>query len=310
MKRVVWNEQERRPRALVRVVLHALMVLVAMLLAAVSARALPRGELAVVAAFALQTIGVVSVTWIAVRVLDRRSIADLGILQRRGAALDLGFGVLLGGACIAGVVIAERVTGIARYRVVIDAASRAPSVLGALAVFVCVAIVEELVFRGYMITNLAEGARPRLWRRSAVLLALALSSIAFGLAHAPNPNASAIAVGNVAVAGVFLGAGYVVLGDLAVPLGVHLGWNLAQALFGMPVSGLTFLARSALVERELLDAPEWLSGGAFGPEAGVTGLVAMLVGLAQVLLWSRARGARIAAHPRLGVPRRETLQHE
>ena len=74
--------------------------------------------------------------------------------------------------------------------------------------------------------------------RGTILLACAVSSSFFGLAHAANPNASAISTVNVAVAGIMLGTGYILTGRLAVSVGLHSSWNLFQNnVFGFPVSG-------------------------------------------------------------------------
>ena len=177
--------------------------------------------------------------------------------------------------------------------------------LAALVIFTAVAITEEVGFRAYLVTNLAETLRwTRLSARNVTLLSVVLSSLVFGLAHAANPNASLIAVANITVGGVFLAAGYVLMGDLALPLGLHLGWNLGQALLDMPVSGQAWLRGAALVSRSVHEGHALEAGAEFGPEAGLTGLLAMGGGTLVVVLWSRARVGRLAIDPSFGEPPR------
>src|SRR5664279_838537 len=102
---------------------------------------------------------------------------------------------------------------------------------GGLLLALLAAILEEIVFRGF------------LFRLSAKLLgtwgALALTSALFGAAHSFNPGAtvgSSIAIA--LEAGVLLGAAYALTQRLWLPIGLHLGWNFAEgSIFGMSVSG-------------------------------------------------------------------------
>jgi hypothetical protein len=50
--------------------------------------------------------------------------------------------------------------------------------------------------------------------------------------------------------------------------------------------------RGGTVFRIQQGRPEWFTGGAFGPEGGAIGLVAMLLGILLIHLWSRDREQR------------------
>lgn len=136
------------------------------------------------------------------------------------------------------------------------------------------AAAEEALVRGYPLQALAEA-----WGSGRALLA---TSLVFGLAHLGNPGSTGLAVANIAVAGLFLGALYLRTGSLWLATGAHLGWNWALGyLADLPVSGLN-VANAPLV-RGAIHGPTWMGGGRFGPEGSVAATVVLLI--AAALCW-------------------------
>jgi uncharacterized protein len=131
-------------------------------------------------------------------------------------------------------------------------------------------LVEELLLRLILFRLLMRAAG--LWP------ALIGSALLFGVLHLVNPNSTLVAAVAIAVeAGLMLAAFYLLTGRIWMSVGVHAAWNFAQgAIFGARVSGNTDTG-SLFVSAPASGAPDWLSGGAFGPEAS---LPAVLVGLA------------------------------
>jgi membrane protease YdiL (CAAX protease family) len=312
---LVWNDAERRPRAPFRV---ALLIVVTVLLAAgtsagagvgtgLRARlATVAGEAVATAASAVASIALVGGTvtlsiLIAGRYIDRRRLRDFGLRLDRGWWIDCAFGLALGGALLTLVfavgVAADwlRVTGTAR-----PGTGVAVRFLGLVAVFVVVGVYEELLLRGYLLTNAAEGLVCWVGERGAVAGAVTLSSLVFGLAHANNPNATLLSTLAIVLAGGMLAAGYVLTGELAVPVGLHTTWNLFQGgVYGFPVSGLGVDVSLLAVE---VTGPETVTGGAFGPEAGLLGLGAMVLGTAAIVVWVRWRTGQVGVAPALTRP--------
>jgi hypothetical protein len=102
------------------------------------------------------------------------------------------------------------------------------------------------------------------------------------LLHLGNPNTSWIGLANILVAGLFLGVVYLKTASLWWATGAHLGWNWTHGfLFDLPVSGLELLDAPLL--EPLTRGPDWLSGGAFGPEGSVLSTLILL--LATGVLW-------------------------
>jgi hypothetical protein len=122
-----------------------------------------------------------------------------------------------------------------------------------------------------------------------------LSSALFGYLHADNPNATLLSTANVLLAGMMLGFGYVLTGELAIPIGLHVTWNFFQGtVFGFPVSGLSFPGATFL--RTDQSGPALWTGGPFGPEGGLLAPGAMAVGILLTALWVRLRRGRIAIY--------------
>jgi membrane protease YdiL (CAAX protease family) len=238
--------------------------------------------------------------WLAGRLLDRRPFSAFGFHLGAGWWLDLLFGMVLGALLITILFLVElglgwvRVTGtFETYR------TNAPFVIYMLlpvATFLCVGISEETVFRGYQLKNAAEGLNhPALGPRGAILLAWVLSSVFFAVLHADNPNATPISTLNIVLAGLMLGFGYVLSGELAIPIGLHITWNFFQgAVYGFPVSGFGAFGPTLLTTEQ--GGPQLWTGGSFGPEGGLLVPGIMLLGMSLVALWTHLRTGKVSLH--------------
>ncbi len=143
------------------------------------------------------------------------------------------------------------------------------------------ALFEELAFRGVLVAGLIQG----LGRVSGV----GVGAVLFALAHRNNPGVTPLALGNIALAGIFLGATFLARGGLWTATGAHLGWNLALAGSGAAVSGLPFeIPWVDFIPGE----PSWLTGGLFGPEGGLLATGALVLGTVVVVRWPEFREAR------------------
>ncbi len=241
--------------------------------------------------------------WLAGRFLDRRPLRDFGLRLSGGWLVDLFFGMFLGALLMTGIFLIEwsagwvSVTG--AFETVEPGAPFALAMLLPVGVFLCVGIYEEMLSRGYQIRNVAEGLNyPAVGPRAAVVAAWVLSSSVFGALHLFNPNASLLSTFNIALAGLLLGAGYVLTGELAIPIGLHITWNFFQGnVYGFPVSGLNPLGATFLTTEP--SGPKIWTGGAFGPEAGLLGLATMLAGVLLIMLWVKLRNGKVAIHTSL-----------
>lgn len=216
--------------------------------------------------------------WVAGRLLERRRFSELGF-STDSAGRDLALGALLGIAlltAVAGVFAAfgwYRIEGVAP-------GSPATALVQALLLFGLVAVFEEALWRGIVFRITEQGAG------SAV--ALVVSSGLFGAAHLGNPNAGIMgAVGIALGAGVVLSASFMITRNLWMPIGLHWTWNLTEGTFyGMAVSGVDL----PTITEATVSGPELLTGGAFGPEAG---LVVIVIGLGAGI-WLLTKAAKKA----------------
>jgi len=288
-----WNEDEGRLRAGIRVCIFFAFwgfapALLHLFLGG-TVRSLAGGSARWQASIFLDLLRLLAVligAWVVARYVDRRPFVNYGLRLNRRWWRDCLFGMALGAGLMAAIFAFEWSAG---WLVVTDrwvtppgipfvAAITAPLVLA-----IVVAIAEELLARGNLLLNFTESFRP-LGYRAAVFISWILSSALFGVLHYSNPNSSWLSTLYLVIYGIFLGAGYVLTGQLAIPIGLHFTWNFVQgSIFGYPVSGRA-LSEASVVTTEQIGPVLW-TGGAFGPEAGLLGIVAMLAGMGLTVLW-------------------------
>lgn len=143
-----------------------------------------------------------------------------------------------------------------------------------------VSVWEEIFFRSYLIVNLKEGLLLRtLNEKYVTVLAVLIPALIFGIVHTINPYSSWFSFLNIMIAGIIFAIPFIITKRLGLSVGMHLSWNYFQGVvYGFPVSGLEL--ESSLFETQI-SGPELLTGGYFGPEAGVIGLAGLLMLAAQ-----------------------------
>ncbi len=311
IQRSVWNSEERRLRAFFRLFIHwtiwviltlTLRMLGTPIVSWISAQNVAPSRIGAQSmVFLLQLIALLVSTWLAVRFLDQRAFRELGLNLDRAWWMDLVFGLALGAVLMTIIFSIETAL---QWVTVSDTMSVgadeiAPfwlAIMGPAFVFIAVGVMEEILTRGYQMRNMAEGFNlGQRHARVALLASWFVSSFIFGLLHVFNPNSTWISTLYLMLAGLFLGLGLVLTGRLGLPIGLHISWNFFQGtVYGFPVSG-NELSSTSFVVIEQAGPLRW-TGGAFGPEAGLIGIFAIVLGCIMILAWVRLRYGKLALY--------------
>ncbi|MEI6225354.1 MAG: CPBP family intramembrane glutamic endopeptidase [Deltaproteobacteria bacterium] len=229
----------------------------------------------------LQQLSVVLAASATCQALRREPLARLlGPLDRRWPRGFLLGG--LGGALLMAVpALFLGLVGVVNWR---PGAGGAATLWPELVVLAAAAATEELLFRGFLFRRLLDGLGT--WPAQLIIAAL------FVLTHSDalrglGPLAY-LAGANLFLASVVFGLAYLRTRSLALPFGLHLAANVTQGpILGFGVSGHE---GASLLVPVTSGAPDWLSGGKFGLEASVPGLVCV-VALLLILRSGRATGS-------------------
>ena len=139
---------------------------------------------------------------------------------------------------------------------------------------------EEIVTRGWLLNVLST--------KYNIGVGLLISSTLFGLMHLTNPNVNYIAVINIILVGLFYGLYVIKTNDLWAVCGMHSAWNFAQGnIFGFKVSGLD-VSVGSLIDLNFVGC-DFVSGGLFGPEAGITATFILLASIGILLFIDKKR---------------------
>lgn len=222
------------------------------------------------------------VFWVSVRLLEGKRLREAGLDPRRAPAeLALGFG--MGAVIVSAIIGALAAAGAYSIQGLwpLDAGASRTGLFGFLVLgLFLVGFAEEVRNRGILFRLLEQSL--------GTWVALGLSSLAFGFMHWKNPGASMWSSLAIALeGGVLVAAVYAATRSLWLPIGIHWAWNLLEGpVWGAQVSGNSV---GALAQGRF-SGPTWLTGGAFGPEAGLPALVVGGVAGALAVIWMVRRG--------------------
>jgi len=224
-------------------------------------------------------IGLVLLAW--VRLVERRSLATIGLVGGRGARTLLR-GVAIGLASSCAVVAAIWLAGGYSASSFAKAFSSPGALLKIGFLLVCFVVqssVEEILFRGWLLSGVA----PKL----NLGLGVALSSMVFTLLHF-DPGQHWSFLLTTILFSLFACAWSLKTGNVWGVMGWHAGWNwLLGVGFEVPVTGLDVRLPALLVKLTPI-GPDSLTGGTQGPE-GSYFCCLFLAGAAVILFWSIRR---------------------
>ena len=242
---------------------------------------------------------------IGARMIERRDFSIYGATLSSTWMKQFSLGFALAAALMTFIFVTEYVAGwiqVEGYFGVTQAGYVLPvSLLYSLVKVVIVGICEELIFRGLILRNFVESLTGLggMGSRSSKTLALLLSAFLFGAVHLTNPNSGPASTVGIFVIGILFGLGYLGTNRLAIPIGLHMAWNLFQGVvYGFPVSGDKEPACFLLTRQT---GSELFTGGTFGPEAGLMGMAAAVLGILVLLLYFQSEQNTGGGGPRLAV---------
>ncbi|MCW8849063.1 MAG: CPBP family intramembrane metalloprotease [Melioribacteraceae bacterium] len=225
------------------------------------------------------------------KIFDKRPFISLGLKVSKQSFQDIFFGFLLSalmaalffsGMLALGFVefngfnldnsnaITEQSFNFVHYMSVISIGS----ILLLLLEYILVGYWEELVFRGYLLQNMADGL--------GIKTAIIISCLIYGLIHITNPNAGLLSSSIIVLFGFLRIYGYLATKMLWLSIGMHIGWNFFQGpIFGFAASGYK---KATLIKNTITSNKEYLTGGEFGPEGSLL-IIPILILALYIMRW-------------------------
>ncbi len=225
------------------------------------------------------TAGVVAIIIYALtmKYIARRSVPEI---SRKRAGIEAGMGLLIGAIFV--IVSTLIIVAAGGYSLQwAGAADMGSVIIPSITAALGAAIVEELIFRGLMFQAIQKLGNS--W------IALAVTSLFFGVAHLGNPGATLWSGFAITLeAGVLLGAAFLWRRNLWFAMGLHFAWNAIEGLLGIPVSGH---AASGLFTVKVHGAA-LLTGGDFGLEGSIIPvIISLLIAIPMLIGAVRNRAA-------------------
>lgn len=229
-------------------------------------KGLPAGPALVMMLF--NAAGTFFVVWLLRKYLDKGTFSSLGL--KTIPAIDIVFGLLMGFF----IMLAGYLILIAAHQITyLNNSFQIGDFTLNFLFFILVAFTEELLMRGYVLTNLMASMNK--------YTALVVSSAVFSLMHLANADYGWFAAFELFMAGILLGLSYIYTRNLWFPVALHFSWNFFQgAIFGFNVSGLHFYS---VITHVRYEDNIW-NGGAFGFEGSLLSLFLQIIAIAIIYL--------------------------
>ncbi len=212
-------------------------------------------------------LGTFFLLWLFMKYVDKEKFINLGF-HFKNRLKEFNYGIAIGALImIVGYLLLLFIDEINFQEIVFDPKEVIISIL----IYAIVAIVEEVLFRGYILRNLMISFNK--------YIALIISSLLFSAMHGFNPNINLMGFTDLFLAGILLGVSYIFTKNLWFPIALHFSWNLTQAFLGFNVSGKKTYS---IIEFKITEN-NLLNGGDFGFEGSVLSIIAQIIFI--VIIW-------------------------
>ena len=153
--------------------------------------------------------------WLCIHVLERQSIRAYGFQEPRAGKRQLYFGLLLGASALSAMVLLGLLTGSCQIAVTANRVKLWVVVLGFIPAAGLVGVLEELVFRGFILQRLLPCSR---------VIAVIASSALYSVVHLKTMmfnSGTFLELGGLFLLGVVLSLSYLSTGQLYLSIGLH-----------------------------------------------------------------------------------------
>ena len=227
-----------------------------------------------------EQLGIIFTATLIVQFMRKKPVTEVTGLLNALVLRDLGVGIAFGFVLMAAPAALLWCASMIQFS---PAPFQAEGLVAAVVLMAGVAIAEELLFRGVIFQRLVAAVGE--WPAQIAI------GLLFVLTHLGNPGmdgAATVWAGvNIFLASLLFGKAFVRSKGLALPIGLHFMANVTQGVvFGFGVSGND--TASLLSVQLTIDAP-WLTGGAFGLEASLPGLITLSLMLAYFVFSTEPR---------------------
>lgn len=220
------------------------------------------------------------------RCIETRPVRSMGA-RKKGFFANYFTGLLVGAALMSAIVLMTKLTGAGSVKLCENVNYKIIALffLG----FVVQGMSEEFIFRGYLLTSIGGAGHH-------TLLAIMISAVGFGLAHAANPGFGIFPFFNLVLFGVFAALYLIVSDNIWGISAVHSIWNFTQGnVYGISVSGTG--DTESIMRTTAISTKDYITGGKFGIEGSIFTTIALGVGIIVLLCLLNKKSKNTNAEP-------------